>query len=126
MAPRDAARSQFAEDATDSRRGLRVATVGDLGAKAPAAESGRGVQPPSPAVPRRAADVLPFMAGDWKVERQDLGPKLPPDAAPAVGHTAPPPGVQAPIAVFESPAATGSRIVEPSAMLGPLLVSVTV
>ena len=49
-----------------------------------------------------------------------------PAPAPAVGHTAPPPGVQAPIAVFESPAATGSRIVEPSAMLGPLLVSVTV
>src|SRR5262249_24464598 len=39
-----------------------------------------------PQVPRRAADVLPFMAGRWKVEMQTVGPKRPADATPFVGN----------------------------------------
>src|SRR5262249_15567023 len=30
--------------------------------------------PSSPEVPRTAADVLPFLVGSWKVDREDLGP----------------------------------------------------
>ncbi|MCI0703573.1 MAG: protein kinase [Planctomycetia bacterium] len=40
----------------------------------------RAAPPSSPAVPRTAADVLPFLAGNWKVERQDVvSPPIPPD-----------------------------------------------
>ena len=49
-----------------------------------------------------------------------------PAPAPAAGHTAPPPAVQAPSAVFANPAAAGSLIVVPLAALGPLLVCVSV
>ncbi|HLW65945.1 MAG TPA: family 16 glycoside hydrolase, partial [Gemmataceae bacterium] len=41
--------------------------------------------PPAPDVPRRAADVVPFLAGNWKAERQNLDPKLPPDKASDIG-----------------------------------------
>jgi uncharacterized protein (TIGR03067 family) len=40
--------------------------------------------PTSPEVPRKAADVLPFLVGSWKVETQDLDPKLPADKATSV------------------------------------------
>jgi serine/threonine protein kinase len=40
----------------------------------------------SPEVPRRAADVLPFLAGTWKVEMLVVEPKLPPDKARAAGY----------------------------------------
>jgi formylglycine-generating enzyme required for sulfatase activity len=39
-----------------------------------------------PEVPRRAADVLPFMAGSWKVEKVEVEPKPPADLARAVGY----------------------------------------
>lgn len=39
----------------------------------------------SPEVPKSAADVLPFLAGNWKVERKNLDPKLAPDKAVDTG-----------------------------------------
>jgi hypothetical protein len=38
------------------------------------------------AVPKTVADVLPYLAGNWKVERQDLNPDTPPDKAVSVGY----------------------------------------
>jgi hypothetical protein len=40
----------------------------------------------SPEVPRTAADVLPFLAGSWKVDREDLGPNLPQDKIRSAGY----------------------------------------
>jgi hypothetical protein len=37
-------------------------------------------------VPRKAADVLPFMAGMWKVEKVEVEPKPPAGQEQAVGH----------------------------------------
>jgi serine/threonine protein kinase len=42
----------------------------------------------APEPPRRAADVLPFLAGNWNVELETLIPKQPADAKPTVGQTA--------------------------------------
>ncbi len=41
-----------------------------------------------PAVPKTAAEVLPFLAGNWKVELHAIDPKVPPDASPTVGQMA--------------------------------------
>jgi serine/threonine protein kinase/formylglycine-generating enzyme required for sulfatase activity len=41
---------------------------------------------PSPlAAPQTVAEVLPYLAGNWKIERQSLDPKSPPDKDPFVG-----------------------------------------
>jgi hypothetical protein len=40
----------------------------------------------SPEVPRTAADVLPFLAGNWKMERQTGDPEAPSEKAEFVGH----------------------------------------
>jgi serine/threonine protein kinase len=46
-----------------------------------------GPSPAEPAeVPRTAADVLPFLAGTWKVEKAEVEPKPLADRARAVGH----------------------------------------
>jgi hypothetical protein len=37
-------------------------------------------------IPRTAAEVLPFLAGNWKVEKVDVEPKPPPDKAKAAGY----------------------------------------
>jgi hypothetical protein len=37
-------------------------------------------------MPRKAVDVLPFLAGNWKIEKEAVLPKPPPGAAPAVGY----------------------------------------
>jgi hypothetical protein len=37
-------------------------------------------------VPRRAADMLPFMAGNWKVDMRMVEPKPPPDKVKAIGY----------------------------------------
>jgi uncharacterized protein (TIGR03067 family) len=37
-------------------------------------------------VPKKAADVIPFMAGNWKVDMQVVEPKLPPEQAKGVGY----------------------------------------
>jgi hypothetical protein len=36
-------------------------------------------------LPRKASEVLPFLAGTWKTESQVLEPKVPPDFPPVVG-----------------------------------------
>src|SRR5205085_1756839 len=55
--------------------GIRVVVAGNLKAK-PA-------RPPE--VPRRAADVLPFLAGNWKVEKLEVEPKPPADQVRSAG-----------------------------------------
>ncbi|HEV3143576.1 MAG TPA: family 16 glycoside hydrolase, partial [Gemmataceae bacterium] len=47
------------------------------------------VKEPPPSVrevPKRAADVIPFMAGNWKVDMQVVEPKPPPEKAKATGY----------------------------------------
>lgn len=57
---------------------FRRIEIKELPATSPAA--------PSPAVPTKAADVLPFLAGTWKVETQNRDPQAPPDKGSNVGH----------------------------------------
>jgi uncharacterized protein (TIGR03067 family) len=40
----------------------------------------------SPAVPKTAAEVLPFLVGGWKLEREIVEPKEAPDLVHATGH----------------------------------------